>query len=214
MSHPSSFPSDILQSDPLAALQLKVDSDLAQLVAAVVAATAVKDSFDSFPSPSASAYSLPTAIQEDEHKDPSLLHSLQVVVVLGLKKVCDLDSHKEYFQKKFQNLPKVNFYYGPVYGRAGKQCVTSLDLDEAMLATRDFWFQAPTDCDNSWTPVLEVYEQQPSWPALKPPEPKYFLSTLLHTKDSQELFATLHSLSDSEMAEALSTQLQPFCWTQ
>ena len=66
----------------------------------------------------------------------------------------------------------------------GKQCVTSLDLDEAMLATRDFWFQAPTDCDNSWTPVLEVYEQQPSWPTLKPPEPKDFLSTLLHTKDS------------------------------
>ena len=80
--------------------------------------------------------------------------------------------------------PKVNSYYGPVYGREGKQCVTSLDLDEAMLATRDFWFQAPTDCDNSWTPVLEVYEQQPSWPTLKPPEPKDFLSTLLHTKDS------------------------------
>ena len=59
--------------------------DLTQLVAAVVAATGVEDSFDSFPSPFASsAYSLPTAIQEDEHKDPSLLHSLQVVVVLGL----------------------------------------------------------------------------------------------------------------------------------
>ena len=54
--------------------------------------------------------------------------------------------------------PKVNSYYGPVYGREGKQCVTSLDLDEAMLATRDFWFLAPTDYDNSWTPVLEVYE--------------------------------------------------------
>ena len=72
----------MLQSDPLAALQLEVDLDLAQLVAAVVAATAVEDSFDSFSSPSASsAYSLPTAIQEDEHKDASLLHSL---VVLGL----------------------------------------------------------------------------------------------------------------------------------
>ena len=54
----------MLQSDPLAALQLEVDLDLAQLVAAVVAATAVEDSFDSFPSPSASsAYSLPTAIR-------------------------------------------------------------------------------------------------------------------------------------------------------
>ena len=80
--------------------------------------------------------------------------------------------------------PKVNTYYGPVYGKEGKQCVTSLDLDEAMLATKDFWFQAPNDYDNSWSPVLEVYEQQPSWPTLKPPEPKDFLSTLLHTKDS------------------------------
>ena len=42
-----------------------------------------------------------------------------------------------------------------------RQCVTSLDLDEAMLATRDFWFLAPADHDNSWTPVLEVYEKQP-----------------------------------------------------
>ena len=89
------------------------------------------------------------------------------------------------FWERMRNIcPKVNACYGPVYGREGKQCVTSLDLDEAMLATRDFWFQAPTDCDNSWTPVLEVYEQQPSGPTLKPPEPKDFLSTLLHTKDS------------------------------
>ena len=89
------------------------------------------------------------------------------------------------FWERMRNIcPKVNSYYGPVYGREGKQCVTSLDLDEAMLATRDFWFLAPTDYDNSWTPVLEVYEQQPSWPILKPPEPKDFLATLLHTKDS------------------------------
>ena len=50
------------------------------------------------------------------------------------------------FWERMRNIcPKVNSYYGPVYGREGKQCVTSLDLDEAMLATRDFWFQAPTD---------------------------------------------------------------------
>eukprot|EP00434_Breviolum_minutum_P037644 symbB.v1.2.033388.t1/scaffold4123.1/size58836/8 len=89
------------------------------------------------------------------------------------------------FWERMRNIcPKVNTYYGPVYGKEGKQCVTSLDLDEAMLATRDFWFLAPTDYDNSWTPVLEVYEEQPSWPTLKPPKPKDFLSTLLHTKDS------------------------------
>ena len=89
------------------------------------------------------------------------------------------------FWERMRNIcPKVNSYFGPVYGKEGKQCVTSLGLDEAMLATRDFWFLAPADHNNSWTPVLEVYEKQPSWPALKPPEPKDFLSTLLHTKDS------------------------------
>ena len=89
------------------------------------------------------------------------------------------------FWERMRNIcPKVNSYYGPVYGRGGNQCVTSIDLDEAMLATRDFWFQTPCESDNSWTPVLEVYGRQSSWPLLRPPEPKDFLSTLLHTKDS------------------------------
>jgi len=88
------------------------------------------------------------------------------------------------FWERMRNIcPKVNTYYGPVYGREGKQCVTSLDLDEAMLATRDFWFLAPIDYDNSWTPVLEVYEQQPSWPTLKPPEPeRFFIYTVAYQR--------------------------------
>ena len=45
------------------------------------------------------------------------------------------------FWERMRNIcPKVNVYYGPVYGKTGSQCVTSMDLDEAMLATRDFWF--------------------------------------------------------------------------
>ena len=89
------------------------------------------------------------------------------------------------FWERMRNIcPKVNIYYGPVYGKGGKQCVTSSDLDEAMLTTRDFWFQTPCETDNSWTPILDVYSRQSSWPLLKPPEPKDFLSTLLHTKDS------------------------------
>ena len=47
------------------------------------------------------------------------------------------------FWERMRNIcPKVNSYYGPVFGRDGKQCVTSLDFDEAMLARRDFWFLA------------------------------------------------------------------------
>ena len=80
--------------------------------------------------------------------------------------------------------PKVNLYHGPIYGTSGKQCVTSTDLDEAMLATRDFWFQTPCESDNCWQPVLEVYAMQDPWPQLRPPTPDDFLTTLLHTKDS------------------------------
>ena len=54
-----------------------------------------------------------------------------------------------WWQRMRNICPKVNSYFGPVYGKEGKQCVTSLDLDEAMLATRDFWFLAPADHNNS-----------------------------------------------------------------
>ena len=80
--------------------------------------------------------------------------------------------------------PKVNLYHGPIYGKDGGQRTTSTDLDEAMLATRDFWFQPPDNHDNAWQPVLDCYATGTPWPLVCPPDADAFLSTLSHTKDS------------------------------
>ena len=80
--------------------------------------------------------------------------------------------------------PKVNIYHGPIYGKHGGQCITSMDLDEAMLATRDFWFQPPAPQDDAWQPILDCYAAGTPWPPISPPDTEVFLSTLLHTKDS------------------------------
>ena len=57
--------------------------------------------------------------------------------------------------------PKVNIYHGPILTKEGEQCITDKDLDLAMLATREFWFES-----------------------LPVPPSSAFYSTLLHTKDS------------------------------
>ena len=80
--------------------------------------------------------------------------------------------------------PKVNIYHGPIYGKDGAQCVTSNDLDEAMLATRDFWFQTPAEYDEDWQPILDCYAEGEPWKPFCPPDEGMFLNTLLHTKDS------------------------------
>ena len=89
------------------------------------------------------------------------------------------------FWERMRNIcPKVNLYHGPMYGKDGEQCSTSMDLDEAMLATRDFWFQPPEPQDDAWQPILDCYAAGTSWPPICPPGADVFLSTLLHTKYS------------------------------
>ena len=89
------------------------------------------------------------------------------------------------FWERMRNIcPKVNLYHGPIYGKSGEQCTTSMDLDEAMLATRDFWFQPPDHHDDAWQPVLDEYAKGTSWPSFPPPGDDVFYHTLLHTKDS------------------------------
>ena len=89
------------------------------------------------------------------------------------------------FWERMRNIcPKVNLYHGPIYGKTGEQCTTSMDLDEAMLATRDFWFQPPDHHDDAWQPVLEGYANGTPWPSFPPPSDDVFFRTLLHTKDS------------------------------
>ena len=44
--------------------------------------------------------------------------------------------------------PKV-IYHGPILTRDGEQCITDKDLDLAMLATREFWFESPPCADQA-----------------------------------------------------------------
>ena len=89
------------------------------------------------------------------------------------------------FWERMRNVrPKVNSYNGPILNSENQQCVTSRDLDEAMLETRQFWFDSLDQFDNAWQPVLEVYANTPRWPAIPPPSREVCLATLLHTKDS------------------------------
>ena len=80
--------------------------------------------------------------------------------------------------------PKTNIYNGPILQSDGSQCLTSSDLDRAMLATRDFWFEDPVSSHTDWDCVLDVYAQAQEWPAIELPDKQMLLATLLHTKDS------------------------------
>ena len=81
------------------------------------------------------------------------------------------------FWERMRNVcPKVNSYNGPILNNENHQCVTSRDLDEAMLETRQFWFDSPDQFDNAWQPVLEVYANTPRWPAIPPPSREVCLS--------------------------------------
>ena len=78
--------------------------------------------------------------------------------------------------------PKFNSYHGPILGGKGNPCKTSKELDEAMLDTRQFWFETPTSLDNGWDSILSEYDKSPKWPAIPPPGRVSFLSTLLHER--------------------------------
>ena len=80
--------------------------------------------------------------------------------------------------------PKVNIYHGPILTKDGEQCTTDKDLDLAMLATREFWFESPPDADQAWDPVLNAYNNCEPWLDIPVPPCSAFYSTLLHTKDS------------------------------
>ena len=89
------------------------------------------------------------------------------------------------FWERMRNIcPKTNIYNGPILQSHGSQCLTSNDLDRAMLATRDFWFQDPQSFHSDWDCVLNLYEDTQAWPDIELPNKQMLLNTLLHTKDS------------------------------
>ena len=89
------------------------------------------------------------------------------------------------FWERMRNIcPKVNTYNGPILKENGAPCLTSQDLDEAMLSTRKFWFERPVEQDERWAGILQVYRTSEMWPDVPLPNKKDLLHTLLHTKDS------------------------------
>ena len=79
---------------------------------------------------------------------------------------------------------KANVYNGPIHQSDGSQCVTSSDLDRAMLATRDFWIEEPVASNSEWDCILDLCENTQEWPDVELPDKQMLLDTLLHTKDS------------------------------
>ena len=89
------------------------------------------------------------------------------------------------FWERMRNIcPKTNIYNGPILQSDGSQCVTSNDLDRAMLATRAFWFEDPISSHSEWDCVLDLYADTQEWPDIELPSKQMLLDTLLHTKDS------------------------------
>ena len=89
------------------------------------------------------------------------------------------------FWERMRNIcPKVNTYNGPILKEDGAQCLTSQDLDKAMLSTRKFWFERPVEEDERWADVLKAYRTSDMWPEVPLPSKNDLLHTLLHTKDS------------------------------
>ena len=61
--------------------------------------------------------------------------------------------------------PRILTYNGPILTREGAPCRTAEDLDAAMLATREFWFETPVAGDVRWESVLDAYASSAPWVA-------------------------------------------------
>ena len=81
--------------------------------------------------------------------------------------------------------PRGTFYHGPLLQSNGQECRTAQEYDEAMLATRSFWFRPPARYDPSWHQTLDTYRQHTEpWPAIPEPSIEDYVEHLLLTKDS------------------------------
>ena len=84
-----------------------------------------------------------------------------------------------------QSCPKTVFYNGPIQQGNGDVCTTDLQLQNAMLATRQFWFEEPKQEDLQWDEYLTSYETTTShWPFVECPDETDYIKTLFFTKDS------------------------------
>ena len=81
--------------------------------------------------------------------------------------------------------PRGTFYHGPLLQSNGNECRTAQEYDDAMLATRSFWFRPPVRYDPSWSRTLAIYRQHAEpWPLVPEPTTDDYVAHLLLTKDS------------------------------
>ena len=81
--------------------------------------------------------------------------------------------------------PRGTFYHGPLLQHNGQECRTAHEYDEAMLATRDFWFIHPIQYDRDWHSTRSAYRRCTSpWPHIPEPTEQDHIEHLLLTKDS------------------------------
>ena len=96
-----------------------------------------------------------------------------------------LGSQTPMWQSLRQSCPKTVFYHGPILKGDGSSCTTYLELQEAMLDTRKFWFDRPCCFDEQWRVYLNNYQDQTSvWNDINPPTEQDYIKTLFFTKDS------------------------------
>lgn len=114
------------------------------------------------------------------HKERGIMHSDVMERTMR-----GLGSQANMWQRLRQSCPKTIFYHGPILQGDGSHCTTDLELQKAMLATREFWFEEPSQFDDAWNPYLQAYTAQTSrWPHIPVPREEDFVKTLFYTKDS------------------------------
>ena len=112
--------------------------------------------------------------------DKGLMHSTHMQSSMR-----GLGSQTPMWQSLRQSCPKTVFYHGPILKGNGFACTTDLELQEAMLDTRRFWFDHPCEFDEQWTLYLKCYQNQVSaWNEMCPPSEQDYIKTLFFTKDS------------------------------
>ena len=120
------------------------------------------------------------------------------------------------WQRLRSSCPKTVFYNGPILDGQGSPCHTDRDLSDAMLATRQFWFEPPCQYDPQWAQYLARYkEQSQRWPHVPPPTQSDFAKTILFTNDSAPgpdgIPYAAWRIHPGIASEAMSTHLDDIC---
>ena len=112
--------------------------------------------------------------------EKGLMHSSQ-----SQSSMRGLGSQTPMWKSLRQPCPKTVFYHGPILKGDGSTCTTDLELQDAMLDTRKFWFDRPCSFDEQWRVYLNSYQNQASlWNDIHPPLEQAYVKTLFFTKDS------------------------------